>query len=350
METHRRLVSLDALRGLDILFIIGLERLLCALAGYLPPDVGNALREQMGHVAWEGLAVYDLIFPLFVFISGVALTLSLAGHADAARRKTATRLWVRALVLVALGLLVNYEMRWGLAGQRYASVLGLIGISGALAGSVALALRGRLARAAVAVGLLAGVGALQACCGGWMPSTCVNARVDALLCPGRLFLGILDPEGPLCILSATGLCLLGVLAGELLRELPGSRVRRAAALGGAGVALLLLGLLCGPIIKNIWTPAFVIVSAGIGCLLLGIFHLLFDGGKLRFISLPLQIVGVNALFIYLVTSIGRFDALVTNLLDSVGAESTPLLHSLCYLALCWLICTYMWRRKIFIKA
>lgn len=348
----RRLVSLDALRGFDMLFIIGLERVIYALAAQLPEGAGSAVRRQMGHVAWEGLALYDLIFPLFVFISGVAVSLSLARHAEQGtpRSRLAVRLWVRAAVLAALGVLVNFELRWGLDGQRYASVLGLIGISGALAGSLALALRSWQGRALAAAALLAGVGALQLWGGSWMPAGCVNARIDALLCPGRLHMGVLDPEGPLCIVSAAGLCLLGMLAGELLRRLPGSRARRAAALAGAGAALLLLSLICGPVIKSMWTVAFVLAAAGISSLLLAGFHLLFDGGKLPALSWALRVVGANALFIYLLTHLGRFDTLTAFLFCWLPGADTPLGHALCYLALCWLICACMWQRKIFVKA
>lgn len=350
MET-RRLVSLDALRGFDMLFIIGLDRVIYALAALLPASMGSALRGQMGHVAWEGLTLYDLIFPLFVFISGAAMSLSLARHAEQGlhRGRVAARLWVRAAVLAALGILVNYELRWGLDGQRYASVLGLIGISGALAGSLALVLRGWQGRALAAAALLGGVGALQLLGGSWMPAGCVNARIDALLCPGRLHLGVLDPEGLLCIISATGLCLLGMLAGEALRRIPGSRARRASALAAAGAALLLLSLICGPMIKNIWTVAFVLAAAGISSLLLAGFHLLFDGERRSVLGRALSIVGVNALFIYMLTHLGRFDSVSALLFSWLFDTSSPLGLSLCYLALNWLICAYMWKRKIFIK-
>ena len=72
-----RLVSLDALRGLDMLIIAGLDTLVYRWAQAVPDNsVVQGLREQMTHVDWEGLVAYDLVFPLFVFLSGVSMRLS----------------------------------------------------------------------------------------------------------------------------------------------------------------------------------------------------------------------------------------------------------------------------------
>lgn len=351
---NRRLLSLDALRGLDMLFIIGLDQILRAVAGLLPGAAGEGLRLQMGHVAWEGLAVYDLIFPLFVFISGVAMYCSQARAAEKglSRLQMAAKLWERALLLVVLGWLVNLEAKWMIGSMRYASVLGLIGLSCALAGSLALLLRTGLLRALLAGGILAAVFYVQRSGGDMTPSGCVNAAIDAMYCPGRLHLGVLDPEGPLCIVSATALCLCGMLAGEWVGlRLP--RVRGAAGLVCAGAVLLAVACVCGPVIKNIWTPAFVLVSAGVGCVLLGVFHLLVDTpGGARW-SLPLRIVGANALFIYLVTHALPYGTVVQKLcgwaLAVLPEPLVPLGYGLCYLALAWLLCLCLWWRRIFIR-
>lgn len=346
----RRLGSLDALRGFDMLFIIGLGMVLCAAAGFLPAPAGQWLRLQMGHVPWEGLAVYDLIFPLFVFISGVAMYCSQtqALEKGKSRRRMAGKLWRRACVLVALGWLVNLDFKWQGADFRFASVLGLIGISCALAGSLALILRQRLWLVLVTIAILAGVYALQLVGGDMTPSGCVNAAIDARLCPGRLHLGTLDPEGPLCIVSATALCLCGMHAGAWLgRGLP--RGRAAIGLVGAGLAAALMGCLVGPIIKNIWTPSFVLVAAGVSSVLLGLFHLWFDSPKGEKRSFPLRVVGVNALFIYMVTHALPFGEMVqkvsgwaTNLLPT---QLVPVGYSMCYLGIAWLLCFYMWWRR-----
>lgn len=301
-ESSERWVGLDALRGADMLLIAGLDVLCWHLARLFPENgVLQGLGRQMGHVTWEGFSVYDGVFPLFVFLSGVSLCLSL-------RRSRASwgrwrRLLRRALLLVMLGWAVNGAVTLHPASMRFASVLGLIGLAGWAAGSVVMALRGRaLPVAAVALLLLAGVGAAQAWGGDLTPAGCVNARVDALLCPGRLHLGCLDPEGPLCIVSATGLCLLGWLAGHGLAGTPRPTARRCLLLAAVGAAAAAAGL-CLPCIKNIWTPGFVLLTAGAGALLLAGAALLCEVAGLRAWALPLRAVGCNALLLYLLTHV-----------------------------------------------
>src|SRR5262245_1235789 len=71
-----RLLSLDALRGFDMLWIIGGERLVRAWGDASPLPAADFLAEQLRHVTWEGFRFYDLIFPLFLFIIGVTTVFS----------------------------------------------------------------------------------------------------------------------------------------------------------------------------------------------------------------------------------------------------------------------------------
>jgi predicted acyltransferase len=75
-----RLLSIDALRGFDMFWIIGGDELVHALAEWAPSDLMKRIDEQMDHVEWEGFHFYDLIFPLFLFLVGVVLPFSMAAH------------------------------------------------------------------------------------------------------------------------------------------------------------------------------------------------------------------------------------------------------------------------------
>ena len=353
-----RYPSLDALRGLDILFIIGLDTVLRRLAGLMPEgELRHEIYRQMGHVAWEGLTLYDLIFPLFVLISGAAMYFSVSRGREIGRSRVATiaRLWQRAAILIICGWLVNGPLLWRLSEMRYASVLGLIGISCALAGCAALFLRRLWQIGGSALLILLAVGIAQTMGGDMTPTGCLNARVDALLCPGVLHSGSYDPEGPLCILSATALCLLGYCAGAFLSVRKHSRLRISCAMGILGALLLLIGQSCGPVIKGIWTPSFTLSAAGIGYMLLAAFHLLCDSARGAVWCLPLRIVGVNALFIYLVTHVLPFADIVERIFgggirELLPPSIAPLAHALCYLALAWTLCYALWKKNIFIKA
>ncbi len=354
-DTSARLGSLDALRGLDMLIIIGLDRLVHALSNLFPACAfWQAAREQMGHVSWEGLAAYDVVFPLFVFLAGVSMCLSLQKRraAGASSMQLTLKLWKRAAVLVILGWLVNGALEWNLDSMRYASVLGLIGLSCAAAGSITLAVRRPWATALCAALLLAGVSGAQHWGGDMTPGGCANSRIDALLCPGVLHHGCYDPEGPLCIVSATALALMGWLAGRCFLQ-PRRPLWRSMALMAAGALLLFIGLQ-GDVIKNIWTPAFVLSAAGISCITLGLFHLLMEGCGLRAWAFPLRVVGLNALFIYVLTHVIHFDELTIRVTGGsirhlIPDPWQPVAIQASFLLLAWVLCFALYRRRLFIK-
>lgn len=353
-----RLTSLDALRGADILIIAGLDALVYRMAPLFPHSTFmQGLREQMGHVAWAGLAVYDLVFPLFVFMAGVSLCLSLSKRTEMSAVPRLGRLWLRAAALVVLGWVINGPLSFDLAHMRFASVLGLIGLSGAMAGSLVLLLRRRvwLCLLAAAV-LLLGIGTAQYLGGDFTPQGCLNAAIDRRFCPGVLHLGCLDPEGPLCILSATALCLIGYAAGAAM-SLPRAGVRLGLLLGG-GLLCLLLSLPL-PCIKNIWTAGFTLFAAGTGLSLLALFHLLLDccPANARVFTLwafPLRVAGANALFLYLFSHLFNLPALAERLSCGgwgilLSAEALPAAYAGTALLLAWLPALWLYRRKLFLR-
>ncbi len=351
-----RLVSLDALRGLDMLVILGLDALVVQVAALHPKSAfWREAAQQFGHVEWEGLTVYDLVFPFFVFMAGMSMFFSLrkAESAGTGKLKYGARLWYRAAWLVLLGFIVNGNLSWDPTGMRFASVLGLIGLSGALAGSMALVGRRALTRFVFALLLLGGVGAAQYFGGDMSPPGCVNARVDAFFCPGLLHYGCIDPEGPLCIVSATALCLAGVLCGQIMLRTP-QAWRRVLRLALIGAGCLGASFVAGPIIKNIWTPAFVLAAAGCCYLTAALFHLVIDIWGLRVWSYPLRVVGMNALFVYTFTHIIPFRELAARIFGGtiqacVATEYQAASLSACCLLLAWLLCFYLYRKGLFIR-
>lgn len=355
METPGvRLNSLDALRGLDMLIILGIDTLVYTLYPLYSSNEGwQWLRQQMGHAAWEGLHLYDCVFPLFVYMAGMAMFFSLNRRMEHSPWKTLRKLWWRALVLVFLGFLVNGAISWDLAQMRCASVLGLIGLSGALAGTLVLACGGSMRGALLlAAGILSGIGLAQQLGGDYSPAGSINAWVDARLCPGVLYSGSYDPEGPLCILSATALNLLGYSTGRLFMLMP-QRGLRVATLLATGVGLLAAGWFL-PVIKGIWTPGFVLCSAGIGAICMAVFHLIIDVLGWERWSLPLRIVGLNALAAYVITHLVSFHILANRILGGtwglfLSADQVRVANAATALLLDWLLCCFLYRKRVFIK-
>ncbi len=355
-SSHARLYSLDALRGLDMLCIAGLELLVWALAVTFPTVSSlQWCAAQFRHCPWEGLTLYDCIFPLFVFLSGVSMSFSLSrGGAPGA---AVWRLLRRAALLVILGWAINGVITLD-GSMRYASVLGLIGLSCLFGGLICL-LTGWRGAATAALLVLIAVGAWQCSYGELTPAGCINAYLDQHLLPGRLHSGSYDPEGLLCIISAVAMNLMGLLSGCWLRHASGTWLRVLGLLV-TGIVLYALGYYALPelgyaCIKNIWTSSFVLAAAGISMVLLALFHLLVDvlpGGGVA--SFPLRVVGMNALACYLITHVVDFGALTNRLFCGLcrllaPAELQRVALAGAFILLIWSLLYLFYRRRIFFK-
>ncbi len=352
-----RITSLDALRGLDMLVIIGVDALVYRLAPLYPDSsFMQLLRLQMGHCVWEGLRVYDLVFPLFVMMAGISMSCSFKRRISSGggNLRTMGHLWYRALILVVLGWLINGELSWDPARMRYASVLGLIGLSGALSGSLILLSRSGIRGALLMVcGILLCVGGAQFTWGDFTPGGCLNSKIDTLLCPGVLHSVCYDPEGPLCIVSATALSLLGYATGRFLTQAPARGFLKVLIISSAGLAIISLGSFL-PIIKGIWTPGFVLCCAGVGAILISLLYLVCDVMGYRKWTYPLVIIGSNALFIYTITHLISFPRLAERIFGGcirlVCSEPwQPAAIAAGAILLAWLVCLFLYRRRIFIK-
>ena len=128
---HERLQSLDVLRGFDMFWIIGGGSLIIALSAVTEWSWLNTLALQMTHVEWDGFRFWDLIFPLFMFITGVAIPYAMGSRiATGVDRASLLRKIVkRGIILVLLGIIYNGALRGELTNIRYVSVLGQIGMS-----------------------------------------------------------------------------------------------------------------------------------------------------------------------------------------------------------------------------
>ena len=354
-----RLHSLDALRGLDMLIILGLDALILLLASRNP---GNGFLQeaarQMTHARWEGLHLYDLVFPVFVFISGASMSFSLAKYTGTSIAPGLVHLWKRAFGLAFLGLLVNGTLTWT-ESMRYASVLGLIGFSCAIAGTCILLCRRTGAVASAAGFILVLITLLQFTCGNFTPDGSVNSWVDRHWLPGRLHGGVFDPEGPLCVVSASALCMGGWIAGKFLKESRLPPMRLCTAMAGAGLLLFCTArMLDGtyPIIKSMWTGPFVLAAAGISLTFLSLFHLAVDvwnEGKWAQWAFPLRVIGINALAAYLIHSLLNVHELNRRIFSGMAdlfPPFQPVFLAVSLLLLQWLALLFLDRRRLpFIK-
>lgn len=362
-----RLVSLDALRGFDMLWIVGADAIGGALHRLEGGPWVRGLARQMEHAAWEGFHFYDLIFPLFLFMVGVAIPLSLDRIvAREGMRAALGRIARRTLLLYVLGIFYYGGLATPLAEIRLLGVLQRIALCYAAASLLYLWLRPR-GLVATAVALLGGYWALLTFvpvpgfgAGDFAEGRNLANWFDAQFLPLRKWSGTHDPEGILSTLPAIASCLIGVLASLALRRPAARPSHHSLMLGLAGLALLAVGWAWSwqfPVIKNLWTSSYVLVAGGWSLLLMAGFHLTIDVWGWRRWAEPFVWVGSNALLIYLVSNVVDFARLSERFAGGDVARALDAWHpglgglglALTGAALCFLLCGVLYRRKIFVR-
>lgn len=366
MKKEERLLSLDTLRGFDMFFIMGGGSLLLAIAAFLPDECRNILTEQLGHKEWDGLAFYDLIFPLFLFLAGVSFPFSMAKQLLAGKSKSEITLRIirRGVVLLFLGVLYNGLLQFDFENLRYASVLGRIGMAWMFASliylwfgnKVALIVSGAILLLYWALLALFVAPDAPAGSGSFSIDGCIVGYVDRLLLPGQLHLGIHDPEGILSTLPAIVTAMLGIFTGEFVRGNQMNGYRKSLVMGFVAVALLVVGYSWGtvfPINKNLWTSSFVCCAAGWSLMLFALFFLIIDVVQWRRWILFFRVVGMNSITIYLAQQFLDFNKPVKTIFGGVLAMLPENLYAtgywIAYIVLCWVFLYILYRQKIFLR-
>ncbi|MGC8865948.1 MAG: acyltransferase family protein [Bacteroidales bacterium] len=363
-EKSERLYSLDALRGFDMFWIMGGESLFIALGAATGLPWLRWWAEQMEHVSWHGFHFYDMIFPLFLFIAGISFPFSLAKRAND-RPRLYRHIIQRGLILVLLGIVYNNAIRFNFSEMRYASVLGRIGLAWMFAALIYMNAGKKfriiwtLALLLIYWGLLAFFPARDL--GVFDPYSMegsLTGYIDRLFCPGKLYLGIHDPEGILGTVPAISTALLGMLTGSFIKsEQWKERLwMKALALVLAGVVLLIIGGLWDkvfPINKNLWTSSFVCWVGGISLILFALFYLVIDVWGFKTWAFPFVVIGMNSITIYMaqpLLNLGHTAQFLFGGFTELASEAwKPVISSMGYIITCWIFLYILYRKKIFLK-
>ena len=373
-ENPNRLLSLDALRGFDMFWITGGEELFHVLAKTTGWAWAVFMADQFTHPEWNGFRIYDLIFPLFLFMAGVSTPFSLGSRLEKGDDKTKLlrKIVQRGLILVLLGIIYNngiLHRTW--AEMRYPSVLGRIGLAGMFAQIIYLYSPVRTNQRLVLwfggilvfYWLLLLFVPVPNCGAGVLTMDCNLASwIDRTILPGRLHRVIHDPEGLLSTLPAVATALLGIMAGNILRH-PGGQDGRTAPphqkikeLVTAGVCLLVIGQVWGlvlPINKNLWTSSFVCWVGGLSLLLLTLFYWIIDVQKYQRWTLFFVVIGTNSILIYLAQHVISYEysveALFGGIISTLPKITQAFAGVVAYIGVQWALFYVLYKNKIFLK-
>jgi len=365
--TKKRVVSIDALRGFDMFWIIGGGTVFLRLFDLFDNPVSRALSRQLEHAYWHGFHFEDLIFPLFLFIMGASMPFSLSRRMERgdSKRKLYAHVIKRTLTLYVLGLIYYGLFDLDFANQRYVGVLPRIAFCYFLASLIVMnyGIKGQAVWAGLLLVLywaamylvpVPGYGA-----GVITPEGNLSAYIDMHFLPGRLnHFGAYqygDTTGLFGTIPSTSSTLLGALAGHWLRSAV-SMHRKVLGLAGAGAACLVTGLLWNflfPINKHIWTSSFVMFAGGWCLLLMALFYWLIDVRGYRKWAFPFVVIGLNPITIYVAQRMFDFGLIagifVNGFINHLGLFK-PLFWALSVLTVKWLFLYFLYRRRIFLKA
>ena len=359
-----RVMSIDALRGFDMFWIIGGGAIFRSLHTALDRPATEWLNVQLSHVRWEGFRPWDLIMPLFLFVVGVVMPFSL--NKRLAKGDTKKQLYIhiikRTVILFILGMIAQgHLLEYDLSKLHIFSNT-LQAIAAGYLVSAILILNLKL------VWQIATTGILLVLFWALMMLVPVPGHGAGVLTPdGNLaiyldriifgsFIDGTDPPYTWILSSMVFPCtvMLGVMAGHLLRSNKDAKIKVLWLLA-VGAGCLVAGLIWNqafPIIKHLWTSSFVLYSGGFCFLLMALFYLVIDVLGFRKWAFGFVVIGSNAIAVYMATHLVSFRDIVgvfVRGLEKYAGNWYPLIQASAGFALVWLILWWMYRKKTFIK-
>lgn len=370
MNEKKRLLSLDVLRGFDLFLLVALQPVLVAVLRQLDCEaLNNTLLYQLDHAEWEGMRMWDLVMPLFLFMSGVTMPYSLPKHRT---QNGDIKVWKRVLKRFALLFLLGIFVQGNILSLNpdriylYSNTLQAIAVGYLLTVPMVLYLKPKQQVVAI-VALLLLYSVPMHLYGDWSAQGNMACVIDKAVL-GRfrdgstvaadgsvLFAGWYDYTW-LCS-SMTFCCTvaLGSLAGELTKNGNDNRAATARKLLLAGVLLVVVGLIASigqPIIKRIWTASFTLYSAGWCYLLLALFYWWIDvKGHTKGWEWLLY-YGCNAITAYLIGEMINFRSIAESMLYGTAQYLDgwyPVILTLCNSVMVFFVLKIMYRNRLFLK-
>ncbi|GGF46231.1 acyltransferase family protein [Echinicola rosea] len=359
----KRLISLDALRGITIAAMI--------LVNF--PGSWDHVFPPLHHAHWNGITPTDFIFPFFLFIVGVSIVMAYSGRLDGpgAKGSMYRKVFFRGAKIFLLGILLGMIPAFDFSAIRVAGVLQRIAVVFVVCTILFINL-GWKRQAYLALILLVGY---------WLAMTLIPtpglgevvlepgrnlaAWIDQQLLPGKMWQGDWDPEGLFSTFPAVATGILGMLAGQLLKcNLKDTD--KANNLMIVGLILTLWGVGWAwffPINKNLWTSSFVLVTGGVAFSFLGALYYWIDIKGHKQGTRPWVIFGSNAITVYVLADLLSLvfyqlplgeksisehfmhGAIHLGMMDKIAS----MVFAMCFVAINYIPAWLLYRKGVFIK-
>ncbi|MCE7071863.1 DUF5009 domain-containing protein [Dyadobacter sp. CY327] len=361
----KRLASMDALRGFDMLMISGGGAFIFLLGGKTGINAVDAISAQFTHPEWHGFTFYDFIFPLFLFLAGTSLAFSVTGALakGISQSEILRKTFKRMLILIALGILDKNAPidLYDPAQIRYGSVLGRIGLA-TFIGAIFYLNFSFTNRIWIAISTLilyylalifipvpgygAGDLSFEGNLVGWF---------DRNFMPGKLKQGTYDELALLTQFPSICLTLMGTVAGDILlrNHVARTKLMQLFFCGIVGIVSGLIWNLAFPINKHLWSSSFIMLTSGMAFTLLAIFYWIIDVKGYKKWAFFFQVIGMNSLVIYLAVRFIDFNASSKLLFEGFYKYSPEKWHevfnALGGFVIVWFFLYFLYKNKIFVK-
>ena len=362
-DQNQRLISLDALRGLTIMFMILVNN----------PGSWKYVLHPLGHAKWHGCTPTDLVFPFFLFIMGAAMAFSLSKYynSGASLWPVYKKIIRRTVILFLLGFILNYAFEFDLSAVRIPGVLQRIALCYFFSAVMVIHLKPRTQIITSVLLLLAywimmvwipfeGKGADH-----WAYESNFAKFFDSLIIKGHTWKPDFDPEGIISTITSIVTTMSGYFTGLWLRRKMDEN-EKIIHMFTAGNIMIVIGLFLEywmPINKSIWTASYVIYTSGIAIVFLAIFYWVVDIKGFKSIGTPFIIFGSNAITVYFASSLfGKIlytvrigDSSLKELLWSgfyepvFGPWLGSVMYAVIFIAVWYAVAHVMYNKKVFIK-
>ena len=373
-SSSKRLESLDALRGFDLFFLVALGPLMHSLARTANVEWLNESMWVFSHVSWEGFSPWDLIMPLFLFMSGISMPFSLSRYKSISdKRPLLRRLAKRILLLWIFGMMCQGNL---LALDPntiylYSNTLQAIA-TGYLITALLFLFTSRRTQIITAVVLLlvywtamqfitvdgygGGNYTPQGNLAEWIDNTVLGrSRDTAQVIDGKVV--VADWYHYTWILSSLNFgvtVLTGLFAGYIAKDKIEEK-KKLKLYFGTGITMVIAGWLWNfqmPVIKTIWTSSMVLVSSGYCFLLMGLFYYWIDYKGHRSGITWLKVYGMNSIVAYMLANVVNFRCIGESLfygLEQYMGSYYSFLMTLWNIGAVYVIIWFMYKRGIFLK-